>query len=147
MQVQSLEQKEKKTNSKKKKTKHRSFGWIFAGLLLLVLLTAAAFFLLWAWVSYHMRFSAEVIRAGLLSLYILPCLLGGKILTHTRCAKPLLWGAGLGIAFALLLSLGAAAFSYFMEGVLPEPDLTGAFPPLLCILSGVIGAIRRKKTA
>jgi hypothetical protein len=44
------------------------------GMILFILLAEAALFLLWAWVSYHMGFSTEVIRTGLTFLYILPLL-------------------------------------------------------------------------
>jgi putative membrane protein (TIGR04086 family) len=139
-----VEQRENKGKKQKKKMK---FGWLFAGIVLLTLVVTAAGFLFWAWVSYRMRFSAEVIRAGLLSLYILPCLFGGKMLSGTRCGKPLLWGAALGLIFSLFLFMGSVAASFFMEGVLPEPDQTWVLPLLLCVLSGMFGALWRKKTA
>jgi putative membrane protein (TIGR04086 family) len=136
MQVCGMEQKEKK---------RPAFGWIFAGVTLLTLLAAAGLFLLWAWVSYHMRFSAEVIRAGLLSLYILPSLFGGKMLAGARCGRPLLWGAVLGAVFYAAL-LAASLLPAIVSGSgLPEPDRTDLLPLLLSVLSGALGAARFKK--
>jgi putative membrane protein (TIGR04086 family) len=141
MQGQSVEQKEQNGKEKKK----IPVGWIFAGVVLLALLMAAGLFLLWAWASYHLRFSAEVIRIGLLSLYIFPCLFGGKILGRTRLAKPMLWGAGLGICFYGVLFGASLLAASAAESALPEPDMTAVLPLFLSVFSGMAGSIRHKK--
>ena len=112
---------------KKKRT-----GWVFAGIFLAVCLLTGLFLVLWAWISYHMRFSAEVIRAGLMAGYILPCFIGGKLFGRLHCEKAALLGAGLGGLFFLLVLLLAAETSVHW------PIL------LLCVGSGALGGIRRR---
>jgi hypothetical protein len=52
---------------------------ITAALASAILLMAGLLFL-WAWISYRVRFSAEVVRAGLLFVYIIPVLFAVKII-------------------------------------------------------------------
>jgi putative membrane protein (TIGR04086 family) len=136
-----VEQKEQNGKEKKK----IAFGWIFAGTVLLTLAAAAGLFLLWAWVSYHLRFSAEVIRIGMLSLYIIPCLIGGNILGRTRLAKTMLWGAGLGICFYGVVFAASLLAASAAESALSEPDMTAVLPLFLSVFSGMAGAIPHKK--
>jgi putative membrane protein (TIGR04086 family) len=130
---------------REKEKKKPIFGWAFAGIFLLTLLAAAGLLLLWAWVSYHMRFSAEFIRLGLLFLYILPCLTGGKMLAKTRCKSSFLWGAGLGAAFCGALLAVSRISAVVTQNEPKEPDWTAVLPLVLCVLSGMAGAIRPKK--
>jgi putative membrane protein (TIGR04086 family) len=136
-----VEQKAQNEREKKK----IALGWIFVGTVLLTLLAAAGLFLLWAWVSYHMRFSTELIRVGMLFLYVLPCFLGGKMLGGTRLEKPMLWGAGLGICFYGVLFAASLSAAFAVESVLSEPDMTAVLPLFLSIFSGMAGSIRHKK--
>jgi putative membrane protein (TIGR04086 family) len=109
------------------------------------LLAAAGQFLLWAWVSYHLRFSTELIRIGLLSLYIFPCLLGGKMLARMRLAKPMLWGAGLSVCYYGVLFAASLLVTFAAEGALSEPELTDVLPLFLSVFSGMAGSIPHKK--
>jgi hypothetical protein len=105
----------------------------------------AGLLLLWAWISYRVMFSAEVIRFGLLFLYIIPCFAGGKIIAGSHCARPLLGGALLGIAVYALCAAGSISVSIWLNGKLPQPELSTALPLLICVPSGLLGAFRPKK--
>ena len=69
-------------NEQKAKRKQNDIGRFLAVAVLTIVL-AAGYFLLWAYLSYELRLSAEVIRAGLVLLYIIPCWIGGRVLR--RC--------------------------------------------------------------
>ena len=68
----------------KEGVKKSRFGWKFFAVFLFTCLLAVVLLVLWAWISYNVRFSVSVIRAGLTLIYILPCLLGGRMLRVTR---------------------------------------------------------------
>lgn len=115
--------------------------WKFLGIFLLTALMAAALFLFWAWISYRMRFSTEVIRVGLTLLYILPCLFGGRLIRGNKGFEALLWGALIGICYfglILLISIGRS-------GGTADFKTIGLSIPLMCVLSGIAGALRLKK--
>jgi putative membrane protein (TIGR04086 family) len=131
-----------KTIQEKKAGKRPVFGWVFAGIVLITLLMTAGLFFLWAWISYRMRLSAEMIRVGLIALYSLPCLIGGRLLTKTRCAASPLWGVALGgCSYAVLFAL-----SCLEQGGVVTVEQMDAMTPLLYLASGGLGAIRIRKT-
>lgn len=114
-----------------------------AGFLLALFLTCAAaagLLLLLAWVSYEMRFSAEVVRAGIMGLYVLPCLFGGRILKGLRMRPAPLWGAGLGVSFYGVLF----ALSWIQAGLQAELSV-GLLTPVLCAAGGLLGSLMGKK--
>lgn len=126
-----------KENEKKKKS---SFWGKFLGIVLLTVLVAAGLFLLWVWISYRMRFSAEVIRVGIMALYIIPCLLGGRLIRRCRASGAVFWGIALGACYfgvILAISLG-------MRGGKLDMNSVGIAIPLMCVLSSVTGTIRLK---
>ena len=101
-------------------------------------LAAAGLFLLWAWVAYHKRYSAEFIRAGLVLVYIIPCLLGGRMLRAMAKGNAFLWGAALGACYfgAVLL------LSCIIKGTAVQAAVA---PLILCIISGAAGTLRRHR--
>ena len=133
MEIQREEEKEQKSRGPGKGT----FGFLFLIDVLVVVLAAAGMLFLWAWISYRMRYSTEVIRVGLVFVYILPCMLGGRLLLLGRRSHPPLWGALLGGLFYGILCLCSLlekgdAFSF------ASLEWT---TPLLCVLSGMVSAI------
>ena len=80
MEQTDLKKKESREQNKEKKT---NCVGRFLAVAVLVVMLAAGWFLLWAYVSYNLRLSTDVIRAGLVLLYILPCWIGGRVLR--RC--------------------------------------------------------------
>lgn len=123
------------------KVKRNRFGWKFFAVFLFTALIAAGLLVLWAWICYNMRFSVSVIRAGLTSLYILPCLLGGRLLRLTRQPGLPLWGGALGIAVFGLLCL----CTFFSQGGQFDFEELSVTIPLMCVLSGAAGTIRIRK--
>ncbi len=139
MENAALEKKEKKkTDNKKKKT---GYGWKFVLFFFLTCLLAMVLFFSWAWISYHMRFSTELIRVGLTLLYIIPCLIGGKMLCAARMKAAPLWGAGLGIGYFILLLV----LSFIKSGKIPQTWTVDVEIPFMCVLSGITGTLRFKK--
>jgi putative membrane protein (TIGR04086 family) len=130
------------TRQKKKAGKRPGFGWVFAGIVFLILLMTAGLFFLWAWISYQRRFSTELIRVGLIVMYSLPCLLGGRLLTRTRCVASPAWGVALGACtYAVLFVLSCVE-----QGGVLEVEQLDAMTPLLYLASGGLGGIRIRKT-
>ena len=95
MEQTDLKKKESREQNKEKKT---NCVGRFLAVAVLVVMLAAGWFLLWAYVSYNLRLSADVIRAGLVLLYILPCWIGGRVLYAKVCSH--LWsGTGNGVLY------------------------------------------------
>lgn len=136
-------QMEEKNEQKSRGSGKGGFGLVFFLSLLAAVLAAVGFLFLWARISYGMRYSAEVIRAGLVFLYILPCLLGGRLLRFSRQSKLPLFGAMLGGFFYGLLWL----CSLLVKGENFSYTSLAWTTPLVCILSGMVGAIRSGGTA
>ena len=98
----------KENNTEKRHSQKRAGGYAirFFGCWLLTVALAVGMFLFWIYLSFEMRLSAEVIRAGLMVLYILPCFLGARMVRRSCLPWKIFWGAFLGIAYyALLLVL------------------------------------------
>lgn len=109
----------------------------FLAVWVLTTVMAGVFFLLWAYISYELRFSTGFIRAGLIAIYIIPCLLGGKVLGRCVSRPKILWGAGLGATlYGLLLVLGMID-----RGGALQLTQTNVIHMLLCVLSGMAGTI------
>ena len=89
--------KKKESREQNKEKKPNCVGRFLAVAVLVVML-AAGWFLLLAYVSYNLRLSADVIRAGLVLLYILPCWIGGRVLRRCMQRYTVIYGAVLGTA-------------------------------------------------
>ena len=111
----------------------------FCGVLLAVCFVTAGLFFLLAWVSYQVRFSTEVIRMGITGLYIVPCLIGGRIIRRMGFTPAMVWGAGLGVAFYAVLLV----ISWLEAGMQLETVRTMEL--ILCVASGLLGTLSRKK--
>lgn len=125
------------------KKDRNSFTIKFILVFLFTCLAAAGLFLLWTWLAYQKRYSTELIRAGLVLLYILPCLLGGKMLRTFVKGNTWLFGAILGACyFAAVLVL-----SVVVKGSGIQINQLRMAPFLLCVISGITGTLRlhRKK--
>lgn len=112
--------------------------------LLFVCLVAVGLLMLLAWVSFQMRFSAEVVRAGIMGLYIVPGLIGGRIIKGWKLKPAPAWGAGLGAAYygvLLAVSWGVAS----MNAAGTNPVQTGLTVPVLCVASGLLGSLLGRK--
>ena len=98
-------QKSKENNTEKEHPQKRTQGYAirFFGCWLLTVALAAGMFLLWIYLSFEMRLSAQVIRAGLMAVYILPCFLGARMIRRSCLPGKIFWGAFLGIAYYALL--------------------------------------------
>lgn len=116
----------------------------FAASLLFACLTAAGLLMLLAWVSYQMRFSAEVVRAGIMGLYIVPCLVGGRVIKGFKLTPAPLWGAGLGAAYYGVL-LAVSWWASGMNAARPDPAQIGLTVPVLCGVSGLLGSLFGRK--
>ena len=109
----------------------------FFAVAVLTIALAAGYFLFWAYVSYELRFSVEVIRAGIVLLYILPCWIGGRVLRRCMPGRALGCGAGIGVLlYALLIGLHMA------EGETITFTQTHVVNCALCVLSGIAGTLR-----
>lgn len=123
-------------NEQKAKRKQNDIGR-FLTVAVLTLVLAAGYFLLWAYISYELRLSAEVIRAGLVLLYMIPCWIGGRVLRRCMQERALGCGAVLGVLlYALLIGLHMA------DGETITFTRTHAVNCMLCVLSGVAGTLR-----
>ena len=76
----------KENNTEKRHSQKRAGGYAirFFGCWLLTVALAVGMFLFWIYLSFEMRLSAEVIRAGLMVLYILPCFLGARMVRRRK---------------------------------------------------------------
>lgn len=123
-------------NEQKAKRKQNDIGR-FLTVVVLTIVLAAGYFLLWAYISYELRLSAEVIRAGLVLLYMIPCWIGGRVLRRCMQERALGCGAVLGVLlYALLIGLHMA------DGETITFTRTHAVNCMLCVLSGVAGTLR-----
>ena len=124
-----------------KNTKTKGNVAKFAGSFMAACAAAAAFFFLWAWAAYSMRLSLELIRAGLIVWYILPCMIGGKVLKVSGC-RPLFVAALLlgGSFFAVLYGC-----SYIQKGGAPALSQNSLTVLFLCVAAALLGAAGRKK--
>lgn len=123
-------------NEQKAKRKQNDIGR-FLTVAVLTIALAAGYFLLWAYLSYELRLSAEVIRAGLVLLYMIPCWIGGRVLRRCMQERALGCGAVLGVLlYALLIGLHMA------DGETITFTRTHAVNCMLCVLSGVAGTLR-----
>ena len=137
-------QKSKENNTEKEHSQKRTQGYAirFFGCWLLTVALAAGMFLLWIYLSFEMRLSAQLIRAGLMAVYILPCFLGARMIRASCLPGKIFWGAFLGIAYYALLIL----LSFLWRKTLDIEQLQMTIP-LMCILSGIAGTLRLGKTA
>ena len=126
---------------KKDDTKEKRSGMMarFVCAFLITCVLAVLLLILWSWISYHMRFSTDVIRVGLMAVYILSCFAGGKMLCRGKCRRPWLWGSGLGAGFFALVLLLACLMN--MDAL--QGKSINWFTLLLCVLSAALGG---KKT-
>ena len=136
-------QKSKENNTEKEHPRKRTQGYAIRvfGCWLLTVALAAGMFLLWFYLSFEMRLSAQVIRAGLMAVYILPCFLGARMIRRSCLPGKIFWGTFLGIAYYALLIL----LSFLWRKTLDIEQLQLTIP-LMCILSGIAGALRLGKT-
>lgn len=114
-------------------------GMKFCGVLLAVCFVTAGLFFLLAWVSYRVRFSTEIIRMGITGMYIVPCMIGGRIIRRMGFAPAMVWGAGLGAAFYALLLVISWLEAEMQLGTARTTEL------ILCVASGLLGTLSRKK--
>lgn len=137
-------QKSRENNTEKEHPGKRPQGYAirFLGCWLLTVALAAGIFLLWIYVSFEMRLSAQVIRAGLMAVYILPCFLGARMIRRSCLPGKIFWGAFLGLAYYALLIL----LSFLWRKTLDIEQLQLTIP-LMCTLSGIAGTLRLGKTA
>ena len=133
---------EEKREQKSRGPGKGAFGFLFLADLLVVVLAAAGLLFLWAYLSYRMRYSTEVIRVGLVFVYILPCMLGGRLLLLCRRLYLPLWGALLGGLFFGVICLCSMLVK---EDNFSYASLEWTIP-LLCVLSGLAAAIRPGRT-
>lgn len=122
--------------------KQKGNGAKFAGSLLISCLTAAAFFFFWGWFCFTRRLSPEVIRAGILLLYALPCLTGGRILKKSG-TKPVM-------VFAFFLGLFFWGILYGVSCICTKEVLPLAgnviSSAVLCLASAELGTIGKKRS-
>lgn len=121
------------------KTYKPGAGMKFCGVLLAVCFVTAGLFFLLAWVSYRVRFSTEVIRMGITGMYIVPCMIGGRIIRRMGFTPAMVWGAGLGASFYSVLLV----ISWLEAGMQLETVRTMEL--ILCVASGLLGTLSRKK--
>ena len=130
---------EQAENEQRKERKPNYTGRFLATAVFTIAL-AAGYFLLWAYVSYELRLSAEVIRAGLILLYILPCWIGGRVLRRCMPQGAVICGVGLGVLlYALLWGMHA------VDGASLEITQTNVINCALCVLSAVVGTLHLKR--
>lgn len=132
---------EQQTTEDKGRRKKRGGIWKFILILAFSCLCATGLLGLWAWVCYQMHYSVSVIRAGLMMIYILPCLFGGRLLRVWKRSRLPLWGALLGSCFFGLLCL--CSFLEQGEAEWKTVDVAALF---MCLLSGIAGTIRIRKS-
>ena len=94
----------------------------------------------WAYVSYNLRLSADVIRAGLVLLYILPCWIGGRVLRRCMQRYAVIYGAVLGAVFYTILLVLTVTDSGAVQ-----MTQTHVMNACICVLSGIVGTIRLKR--
>lgn len=116
----------------------------FCAVLLVTCALAAGLLWLLAWVCFRMRFSSEVIRAGIMGLYVIPCLIGGRVIKKLGFLPAIVWGMGLGVAFYGVLF----ALSWLTQGMRFSNSVSLTVP-ILCVASGLLGTLlgrRKRKT-
>lgn len=140
MDEERIEAQEQEQEPAKKKPYRPGAVLKFAVSLLAACLSAAGLLVLLSWVSYQMRFSAELVRAGIMGLYVLPCLIGGRMIRCWKLRPAPLWSAGLGMAYYAVLF----AVSWAQAGM-REPEAPGLIVPVLCVVSGLLGGLAGRK--
>lgn len=113
----------------------------FAGSFTGTCLLSAAFFLLWCWISYSMRLSVELIRAGITAWYALSCLIGGKILRACKCGVAPFCAVMLGGCFFGILYVCSCMQEQHWIALEGE-NLTIL---ILCTAAALLGSVRWKK--
>ena len=135
-----MEQTDLKQNENGEQNKEKKPNCVgrFLAVAVLVVMLAAGWFLLLAYVSYNL--SADVIRAGLVLLYILPCWIGGRVLRRCMQRYAVIYGAVLGTVFyTILLALTAT------DSGAVQMTQTHVMNACICVLSGIVGTIRLKR--
>lgn len=127
-------------NGEQNKEKKPNCVGRFLAVAVLVVMLAAGWFLFWAYVSYNLRLSADVIRAGLVLLYILPCWIGGRVLRRCMQRYAVIYGAVLGAVFYTIL----LALTVTDSGAV-QMTQTHVMNACICVLSGIVGIIRLKR--
>ena len=133
---------EEKMENDEEKVKKRN-GAKFAGAFLVTCMMAASFFILWAWISYEKKLSAEVIRAGLTVIYFLPCMIGGKIVKR-------IYGS---TAWVIALLLGTLFFGLlYVCSLFQRQEMPGfsndMIPVLFLSMAGALsGAVSSRKSS
>ena len=128
---------ENQVNEKKKES---GTGIRFFLILLGSVLLAAALLCLWAFAAFQMRYATDFIRAGMVGIYMLPCFLGGRFLRLLRQKHTPVLGALLGLCFYSVLLLT----SFLVKGNPFSLEELEWETPLLCVLTGMAGALRLK---
>lgn len=87
--------------------------------------------------SYRIRLSADVVRAGILGLYVLPCLIGGRMVSAFRLSPAPVWGILLGAAYYGVLLV----VSWVLAGSGQHAGEVDLLVPALCTAGGLVGSL------
>ena len=132
-----MEARQEEAQTKKK----RGNAAKFAGGFLAACIAAAAFFFLGARLAYSMRLSLELIHAGIIVWYILPCMIGGRVLKASGCSPAPLAAIVLGSSFFAVL-YGCSCICCKRVLSFSGNVLTVFF---LCVAAALLGITGRKK--
>lgn len=113
----------------------------FAGCFIGTCLLSAALFLLWCGISYSMRLSVELIRAGITAWYALSGLIGGKSCAHVNVVRHLLRSYAGRLFFGILYVCSCIREQHWIA--LEGENLTIL---ILCTAGALLGSVQWKRS-
>ncbi len=105
--------------------------------LFLMFAVSGALLLLLAFLLYQMELGEEVVKAGIIVIYIISGIAGGFLIGKMRREKKFLWGLCAGVIYFVLLFLISCA----VNGGLPQDMVKVLTTLVLCTASGMAGGM------
>lgn len=124
-------------NKMRTKDTAASAGAAIGGSLFLMLAVSGVLLLLLAFLLYQLELSEEVVKAGIIIIYIVSGMGGGFLIGKMRREKKFLWGLCAGVLYFVLLFL----ISCGVNGGLPQDMIKVLTTLILCTASGMAGGM------
>lgn len=106
-------------------------------MLLVAYLVTGVSLLLLAFLLYKFELNESQVNLGILVTYILSCFVGSFVLGKSVRQRCFLWGMGLGISYALLLTIVTWVTERKIQGDMKSFLITYG----LCVMAGALGGM------
>lgn len=106
-------------------------------MLLVAYLVTGVSLLLLAFLLYKFELNESQVNLGILVTYILSCFVGSFVLGKSVRQRCFLWGMGLGISYALLLTIVTWVTEHKIQGDMKSFFITYG----LCVMAGALGGM------